>query len=117
MNENNSKLDEKFAKWKGIPREEIRWNPSIDETKCVGCGMCITSCGRDVFGFDPVRKKALVERPLQCSVGCTSCEVWCIYNAISFPDPQYVKDLIREKKVLILAKKQLAEKLNQNANR
>ncbi len=41
---------------------------------------------------------------------CTSCEVWSIYNAISFQNPEYVKNLIRENKVLIIAKKQLEEK-------
>ena len=107
------KVDEKFAYWKGIPREEIEWYPTIDESKCVGCGMCVTSCGRNVFDYDWEKKKAVVARPLQCMVGCTSCQVWCIYNAISFPDPQYVKDLIRKRNLLALAKKQLEERRNQ----
>ena len=107
------KLDSKFAYWKGIPREEIEWHPVINESKCTGCGMCVTSCGRKVFDYDWKRKRAIVARPLQCMVGCTSCEVWCISNAISFPDPQYVKDLIKKKKLLLLAKKQL-EDMKQN---
>ncbi len=76
--------------------------------------MCVTSCGRDVFGYDQEKKKAVVAKPLHCMVGCTSCKVWCIYGAISFPDSQYVKDLIREKKLLVTAKKQLIEKLKMN---
>ena len=111
MSEKNVKLDEKYVKWKGVPREEINWHPKIDENKCVGCGMCVTSCGRDVFGFDAEKKKSFVVNPLQCQVGCTSCHVWCIYDAISFPDSQYVKDLIREKKLLVVAKNQLTKKL------
>jgi len=109
MREEGKKLDPKFAYWKGIPREEITWHPTIDESKCVGCGMCVTSCGRKVFGYDWERRKAVVARPLQCMVGCTSCQVWCIYDAISFPDPQYVKDLVRKKKILSVVKKQLEE--------
>ncbi|NBB90128.1 MAG: hypothetical protein GVY23_02855 [Spirochaetes bacterium] len=35
-------LPEKFATWKGIPREEIDWNPTVDTDRCVGCGMCVT---------------------------------------------------------------------------
>ena len=103
-------LPEKYAKWKGIPREEIEWYPIIDKEKCTGCGMCITSCGREVFDYDVENKKAVVARPYQCMVGCTSCQVWCVFNAISFPDPKYVKNLIKERKVLVLAKKQLEEK-------
>lgn len=105
-------LPEKYARWKEIPREEIDWAPIIDENKCVGCGMCITSCGREVFEYDLEKKKAVVDKPLQCMVGCTSCQVWCIYKAISFPDPQYVKNLIKEKKVLLIAKRQLEQKYN-----
>jgi len=109
MNKEKPNLDEKFAYWKGIPREEITWHPAIDENKCVGCGMCITSCGRNVFDYDEQKKVSIVARPLQCMVGCTSCEVWCIYGAIHFPDPQYVKNLIKERKILDVAKKQLKE--------
>jgi NAD-dependent dihydropyrimidine dehydrogenase PreA subunit len=107
-------LPEKFAFWKGVPREEISWYPIIDETKCVGCGMCFTTCGRDVFDFDTARKKAIVARPFQCMVGCTSCELWCIYGAISFPDKQKVKDFIKEKKILTQAKKDLEKKISES---
>jgi len=110
MSERKTILDKKFAKWKGIPREEINWNPIIDESKCVGCGMCITSCGRNVFDYDRNKEKAVVGRPLHCMVGCTSCQVWCVFDAISFPDPQYVKNLIKEKKILALAKKELEKR-------
>jgi NAD-dependent dihydropyrimidine dehydrogenase PreA subunit len=102
-------LPEKFSKWKGIPREEIDWSPEIDEKKCVGCGMCVISCGRKVFGYDKDKKKAVVKNPLYCMVGCTSCQVWCVFDAISFPDPQYVKNFIKEKNILASVKKQLEE--------
>jgi len=105
-------LDPKFARWKGVPREEISWNPKIDEKKCTGCGMCITSCGRDVFDFDKEKNKSVVARPNNCMVGCSSCESWCIFNAISFPDKKSVKDLIKKKGLLKVAKKELEDKLN-----
>jgi CDP-4-dehydro-6-deoxyglucose reductase len=104
-------LPEKYAKWKGIPREEIDWCPRIDENRCVGCGMCVTSCGREVFGYDEIKRKATVVNPLYCMVGCTSCSVWCVFNAISFRDPQYVKDLIIEKNLLSLARQELKQRL------
>ena len=53
-------MDEKFAKWKGVDRNKIKWNPKIEEKKCTGCGMCITSCGRDVFDFDKKRINLLL---------------------------------------------------------
>lgn len=109
MNE-KPKSDEKFAKWRGLDRTEIDWSPKIDLDKCTGCGMCITGCGRAVFDYDQKNKKSIVARPLQCMVGCTSCETWCIYNAISFPDREYVKDLIKEKGLLKVAKKELEQK-------
>ncbi len=102
-------LPEKYAYWKGIPREEISWHPYIDKNKCTECGMCITSCGREVFSYDKNKKKVIVANPLYCMVGCTSCKTWCIFDAIDFPDAQYVKDLIKNRKVLVLAKKQLEE--------
>ncbi len=105
------KLDEKFSKWTGIDREKINWNPKIDEKKCAGCGMCVTSCGRNVFDFEKKKNNAVVARPLQCMVGCSSCETWCVFNAISFPDKQYVKNMIKEKGILKIAKKELEEKL------
>lgn len=112
----NQRLDTKFDTWKVIPREEIVWHPIVDKDKCTGCGMCVTSCGRNVFDFNPDNKKAVVARPLQCMIGCTSCQVWCIYDAISFPYPDYVKNLIKKRGVLKLAKQQLKEKVENGEN-
>jgi NAD-dependent dihydropyrimidine dehydrogenase PreA subunit len=72
--------------------------------------MCVTSCGRSVFDYDWENKKAVVARPLQCMVGCTSCEVWCVFNAISFPDKNYIREVIKKRGVLNLAKKELETK-------
>jgi len=106
-------LPKEYAQWKGIPREEIKWHPTVNESKCTGCGMCFTSCGREVFDYDRERKKATVARPLQCLVGCTSCETWCVFQAISFPEKDYIRQVIKKHKILNLVKKQLEEKLHQ----
>lgn len=73
----------------------------------------MTSCGREVFDFDLEANKAVVARPLQYMVGCTSSELWCTYDAITFPSAQIVKDFIKEKKILLTAKRQLEEKIKQ----
>jgi len=35
--------DPKFSKFHGIDREKIDWYPVIDESRCVGCGLCVTT--------------------------------------------------------------------------
>jgi len=37
--------------WHGIPRENIKWHPTVDESKCIGCG-------KKVYGFDYEKKIA-----------------------------------------------------------
>jgi CDP-4-dehydro-6-deoxyglucose reductase len=86
--------DPKFAKpWHGIAREEIPWFPTVHEDVCIGCGTCVTGCGRAVYRFDFERKKAIVADPLNCMVGCMTCANSCPTNAIGFPPAQVVLDL------------------------
>jgi len=50
--------------WHGLPRAEIRRHPTVVADRCIGCGLCATSCGRGVYAFDyncmfgPARGKA-----------------------------------------------------------
>ncbi|MHA1648248.1 MAG: 4Fe-4S dicluster domain-containing protein [Promethearchaeota archaeon] len=105
-------IPEKYAKWKGLDRKLIEWHPIIDESKCVGCGMCYTTCGRKTFTFNFETHKSVVGHPYQCLIGCTSCSNWCIYDAISFPDNQIVKDFIKEYKLHKQAAKKIKEEMN-----
>jgi len=86
-----------FAVWHGLNRSSINWHPIIDEDKCVGCGLCVVTCSekRNVFGFDPNHKKAVVLYPDNCMVGCDNCRVACLWNAISFPDVSQLKDVAK----------------------
>lgn len=78
--------DPKFSKpWRGAPREQIAWNPTILEDVCIGCGACVTGCGRLVYRFDFDRKKPVVADPLNCMVGCAACANTCPAHAIVFP--------------------------------
>ncbi|NIA10730.1 MAG: oxidoreductase [Nitrospiraceae bacterium] len=92
--------DPRFAKpWHGIPREEIDWNPTINIDACIGCGTCVTGCGRLVYRFDFTKKKAVVGDPLNCLVGCTTCANTCPAHAISFPPLDYVANLLARPEV------------------
>ena len=71
--------------WHGVPREEIPWYPVIDVDARIGCGTCVTSCGRDVYRFDFEAKKAVVANPMNCMVACQTCANTCPSRAISFP--------------------------------
>ncbi|MEM3196903.1 MAG: ferredoxin family protein [Conexivisphaerales archaeon] len=77
-------------------RNQIDWHPIIDEDKCVGCGLCVVTCGekRNVFGFNLDTKKAVVLYPDNCMVGCDNCRVACLWNAISFPDSTQLKQFV-----------------------
>ena len=85
--------DPKFAKFHGIDRDQIDWHPVVDESECIGCGMCTTSCGRGVYKFDYENKKSKVANPNNCLVACQTCANLCPAKAISFAE----EDKTREK--------------------
>ncbi len=93
-------LDKKYEKWHGVDRKLIDWFPRIKEDKCIGCGLCFVTCGREVFDFDEERKLPVVARPYQCMVGCSTCAVCCPSDAIEFPDKDLVLEAERRFKIL-----------------
>ena len=104
-----------FSKWHGVDRNQIQWNPVIDEAKCVGCGMCVTSCGREVFKFDYQRKKAMVVNPNHCMVACQTCANLCPVGAISFTKKggstrEKAQEIVRKFGVSEKIRKELEEK-------
>jgi NAD-dependent dihydropyrimidine dehydrogenase PreA subunit len=83
--------------WRGIPREEIPWLPTIDGEKCIGCFACVEFCPNDVLEFDEAAGKARVKYPFNCVVECKACAKLCPVDAISFPDDDEFSVFIREK--------------------
>lgn len=90
--------------WHGIPRDEISWSPTVVAERCIGCGLCVTSCGRKVYQFDFDKNVAVVANPLNCMVGCSTCATICPREAIEFPSRGSIQQLIRERKVLSQSK-------------
>mgnify|MGYP001626466237 FL=1 len=107
-----------FSKWHGMDRATIQWGPVIDESKCVGCGLCVIQCSekRNVFGYDEEKRKAVVLNPENCMVGCNNCQVACLWDAISFPDVSGVKSLAKELVDSGKSKEELEGRLKKNPN-
>jgi NAD-dependent dihydropyrimidine dehydrogenase PreA subunit len=93
--------------WHNIPREEIKWSPTVVADRCIGCGLCVTSCGRNVYSFDYATKKPVVTAPDMCMVGCTTCATNCTQDAIEFPSVGYIRHLIKRRQVLRKVKDEL----------
>ncbi len=94
----------KFSEWHGIEREKIDWHPEVDEDKCVGCGLCVTTCGRGVYKYDFGEKKPKVVNPNNCMVACQTCSNLCPATAIHFAENnatrEKVQEIIKDFKVL-----------------
>lgn len=93
--------------WHGIQREEIDWQPTVITDRCVGCGLCVTSCGRGVYAFDYEKNRPVVFNPTMCMVGCTTCATICTQDAIEFPSQGYIRQVIKENRLLRKAKDKL----------
>jgi len=91
----------------GYPRDKVNWHPTIDEKKCVKCGMCM-NCGKKVYEW--VDGKPKVVRPNECVVGCSTCANLCEGNAITFPSLEELRRLYKEHKIWLAVKKDMTEK-------
>ena len=109
-------MDKKsFDDWHGIKRSEIDWCPVIDGEKCVGCGICATTCGRGVYKFDYQKRKSKVVNPNNCMVACQTCANLCPMNAISFTKEgettrEKAQEIVKKFGVSEKARKELEEK-------
>ncbi|MFN7152029.1 MAG: ferredoxin family protein [Microthrixaceae bacterium] len=94
--------------WHGIPREEIPWNPRVDDESCIGCQLCYVTCGRSVYEMED--GVAIVAEPTNCAVGCSTCANVCPTGAITFPPMDSVWKLERERQVFRTVRKEAARK-------
>ena len=79
-----------YQNWRGMPREQIPWFPTIDEDLCDGCGACLRLCTTGAL-VATERDKVCVVEPFACVVGCNSCANLCKPGAILFP-PRSILD-------------------------
>ncbi|MBN1934482.1 MAG: hypothetical protein JW934_07440 [Anaerolineae bacterium] len=82
-----------YGTWRGYPREQIPWFPTVALDLCDGCGLCLRFCSFGVYRATPDGKVAVVE-PFRCQVGCSMCVNACPPRAISFP-PHTILDAYR----------------------
>jgi len=82
-----------YGTWRGYPREQIPWFPTVASDLCDGCGACLKFCASRVL--EPTEDgKVRVAEPFKCEVGCSSCERVCKPKAITFP-PRAILDAFR----------------------
>jgi len=109
--------NQKFAKFHGVDRNQINWHPTVDESKCIGCGMCATTCNRGVYKFDYENKKSKVINPNNCMVACQTCANLCPVKAITFAENDATREkaqkIVRETKVLGKVKIELKKRKNE----
>jgi ferredoxin len=80
----------------GIPRERIPWAPRVDKDLCAGCGECMDVCPNGVFRLDEEKGIIEVAEPLNCVVLCDKCAGFCPVEALSFPDKEETKSLLKK---------------------
>ena len=80
----------------GYDRKKLNWAPTIDASKCTGCGMCM-NCGKSVFTW--VNGKSVVTNPTACVPGCSTCRSLCEGNAISFPSLRDLREIYKQNEI------------------
>jgi NAD-dependent dihydropyrimidine dehydrogenase PreA subunit len=84
--------------YKGIPRNNIPWYPTIDYKKCIGCGKCVEYCTLGVYTFEEKDGKKIpaARNPHNCVVFCTGCQSQCPVGAITHPSKKETRKIIKK---------------------
>lgn len=80
-----------YGAWRGYPREQIPWFPTISNALCNDCGACLDLCAREVFECDE-NGQVRVAEPFLCMVGCCFCKSVCETKAILVPGQELLKN-------------------------
>lgn len=79
--------------WRGMPRQQVPWFPTLYAERCDGCGRCLAFCPNAVFALTADGAQVEVVAPLACQVGCNACTAVCPQEAIAFPSPAVLESL------------------------
>ncbi len=82
----------------GVPRERIRWYPTIDAARChpEQCQLnCMTWCPKGVYARTE-DGRVVVAQPMVCTVGDISCSFQCPLDAISFPSKRDLRRMLEQ---------------------
>jgi ferredoxin len=82
--------------WRALPYNEnalkaeygVPWYPTIDRSRCTGCGTCEDYCLFSVYTLARQRspsERVRVSAPLNCKTGCPACARLCPTGALIFP--------------------------------
>jgi NAD-dependent dihydropyrimidine dehydrogenase PreA subunit len=80
-------------RWKGVPREQVPWHPTVEASSCVGCRKCFEFCSHGVYAWDEAADRPVVAEPFRCVVGCSNCMHQCDAGAITFPPLTILKGI------------------------
>jgi len=86
----------KSITWRALPyhqnalKEEygVPWYPTIDRSRCTGCGTCEDYCLFSVYTLarqHPLNERVRISAPLNCKTGCPACARLCPTGALIFP--------------------------------
>ena len=89
----------------GVERNQIEWFPSLDNDKCVQCGLCM-NCGKSVFAWGEDYKPHVV-KPNDCVVGCTTCANLCPGKAIQFQNLTDLRATYKKYKIWTHVRKEM----------
>ena len=94
MSEDSARMENPHH-FMGVPRELIDWFPTINYTKCNGCGDCVKFCAHGVY--EKQGDKIIVKNPKNCVVFCQACLKMCpVEGAMVFQPKKDVLKQIKE---------------------
>ena len=75
----------------------------------LGDHTCYEFCHNDVFVWDAVNERPIVQNPLNCVLGCESCAPLCPTEAITFPNKDELRATLKRLRAEIRNEEEAAQ--------